>query len=56
LTHAGLARLEEAWPTHLASVRRPVMDHLEGIDLVAFADGVSAIACAEIGPPVRRTQ
>jgi DNA-binding MarR family transcriptional regulator len=56
LTDAGLARLDEAWPTHLAGVRRHVMDHLEGIDLVAFADAVSAIACAEIGPPVRRTQ
>lgn len=54
LTDAGLARLKHAWPTHLASVRRHVMDHLSGIDLVAFADAVSSIAYAEIGPPVRR--
>jgi DNA-binding MarR family transcriptional regulator len=56
LTDAGLARLEKAWPTHLASVRRHVMDHLGDLDLVAFADAVSKIACAEIGPPVRRAQ
>ncbi|WP_329136976.1 MarR family transcriptional regulator [Streptomyces sp. NBC_01476] len=36
LTDAGLARLREAWPAHLASVRRHVMDHLEGADLAAF--------------------
>jgi DNA-binding MarR family transcriptional regulator len=56
LTDAGLARLEQAWPTHLASVRRHVMDHLDDLDLVAFADAVSKIACAEIGPPARRAQ
>ncbi|WP_377272989.1 MarR family winged helix-turn-helix transcriptional regulator [Peterkaempfera sp. SMS 1(5)a] len=33
LTGAGLARLERAWPAHLASVRRHVMDHLSGQDL-----------------------
>src|SRR5690349_9266700 len=27
LTDAGLARLEEAWPVHLASARRLVVDH-----------------------------
>jgi len=35
------------------------MDHLEGIDLVAFARAVSAIAAiasAELGPPVMRMQ
>jgi DNA-binding MarR family transcriptional regulator len=55
LTPAGLERLKQAWPTHLASVRRHVMDHLEGIDLAAFAAAVSRIASAELGPPVRRT-
>jgi DNA-binding MarR family transcriptional regulator len=54
LTPDGLERLERAWPTHLASVRRHVMDHLSGIDLVAFAKAVEAIACEELGPPVRR--
>jgi DNA-binding MarR family transcriptional regulator len=37
LTDAGFARLEQAWPTNLASVRRRVLDHLEGIDLAALA-------------------
>lgn len=55
LTPAGFERLKRAWPTHLASVRRHVMDHLDGIDLTAFAEAVSRIACAELGPPVRRT-
>jgi DNA-binding MarR family transcriptional regulator len=54
LTPAGLARLEEAWPSHLASVRRHVIDHLCGIDLAAFAEAISSIAAAELGPPVRR--
>jgi DNA-binding MarR family transcriptional regulator len=54
LTRSGLARLKKAWPVHLASVRRHVMDHLQGLDLVAFAEAVTAIASAEIGPPVRR--
>lgn len=33
LTDAGLARLERAWPSNLASVRRHFLDHLEGVDL-----------------------
>ncbi|WP_055590843.1 MarR family winged helix-turn-helix transcriptional regulator [Streptacidiphilus griseoplanus] len=33
LTDAGLARLERAWPAHLASVRRHLMDRLAGEDL-----------------------
>jgi DNA-binding MarR family transcriptional regulator len=53
LTPAGLARLERAWPSHLASVRRRVLDHLGGIDLAAFADAISSIADADRGPPVR---
>jgi hypothetical protein len=54
LTPAGLRRLELAWPTHLASVRKHVMDHLSELDLVAFAKAMSSIAAAELGPPVRR--
>ncbi len=42
LTDVGFARLREAWPEHLASVRRRVMDHVTGLDLrtltTAFAD------------------
>ncbi|MDP9846503.1 MarR family winged helix-turn-helix transcriptional regulator [Streptosporangium lutulentum] len=37
LTDAGLARLERAWPTHLASVRRHMVDHLDGMDLARLA-------------------
>ncbi|MCK9928673.1 MarR family transcriptional regulator [Frankia sp. Mgl5] len=33
LTDSGLARLGAAWPTHVASVRRHVMDHLAEVDL-----------------------
>jgi hypothetical protein len=33
LTDAGLKRLRRAWPTHLASVRRHMMDHLRELDL-----------------------
>src|SRR5882757_3172715 len=33
LTDKGLARLEQAWPAHLASVRRHVLDHVDGADL-----------------------
>ncbi|MYS21485.1 transcriptional regulator, MarR family [Streptomyces sp. DvalAA-14] len=36
LTDAGLARLREAWPTHLASVRRHILDHLGGADPAAL--------------------
>jgi DNA-binding MarR family transcriptional regulator len=52
LTPAGLQRLQEAWPTHLASVRRHVLDHLAGLDLAAFADAVGRIADADLGPPI----
>lgn len=37
LTDAGFARLEEAYPTHLASVRRHFIDQFEGIDLKQLA-------------------
>ena len=37
LTDRGLQRLRQAWPTHLASMRRHVLDHLQGLDLPALA-------------------
>jgi len=55
LTAAGLARLKQAWPIHLAGVRRHIMDHLEGMDLVAFAEAMAEVASADVGPPIRRT-
>ncbi|MDN3354044.1 MarR family transcriptional regulator [Actinomadura sp. DC4] len=44
LTDAGLARLENAYPTHLASTRRHIMDHLEGLDLPRLADALRRFA------------
>ena len=44
LTEQGLARLREAWPTHLASVRRHIFDHLDGLDLDRLAAAFNAIA------------
>ncbi len=55
LTADGMARLKKAWPVHLASVRRNVVDHLGGLDLAKLAEALTAVASVELGPPVRRT-
>lgn len=44
LTDAGLARLKQAWPAHLASVRRHVLDHVEGADLTQLVRVLRRIA------------
>lgn len=44
LTDRGLRRLKAAWPTHLASVRRNFLDHLEGLDLEALAQALQRVA------------
>ncbi len=44
LTDAGLGRLRRAWPTHLASVRRHMMDHLGELDLPAVTAAVQRFA------------
>ncbi|MCT9932160.1 MarR family transcriptional regulator [Planotetraspora sp. A-T 1434] len=44
LTDAGLDRLERAWPSNLASVRRHFLDHLQGIDLARLARAIQNIA------------
>lgn len=44
LTDAGMARLAEAWPTNLASVRRHFLDHLSGLDLKALATALQHVA------------
>ena len=44
LTDAGLDRLREAWPSHLASVRRHILDHLGELDLVTLANAFNKIA------------
>jgi DNA-binding MarR family transcriptional regulator len=46
LTEAGLARYEEASPTHDISVRRYLFDQLEGIDLDTFGDALQRIVVA----------
>ncbi|MFG2056830.1 MarR family winged helix-turn-helix transcriptional regulator [Micromonospora sp. NPDC048930] len=44
LTDAGFARLSEAWPTHLAAVRRHLLDHLAGLDLKTLAAALQNVA------------
>jgi DNA-binding MarR family transcriptional regulator len=51
LTDAGLTRLEEAYPTHLDSVRRHVIDHLHGLDLPRLAEAFRRFATPADKPP-----
>jgi hypothetical protein len=44
LTDAGLGRLRRAWPTHLASVRRRMMDHLGELDVPAVTGALRNFA------------
>lgn len=44
LTDKGLNQLREAWPTHLRSVRRHIVDHLGDLDLRALAEALGRIA------------
>ena len=44
LTTAGLARLREAWPAHLASARRHIFEHLGEVDLGQLARALEEIA------------
>ncbi len=44
LTDAGLDRLRRAWPTHVASVRRHVMDHLGEVDLPSLTAALRQFA------------
>ncbi|ADI04490.1 MarR family transcriptional regulator [Streptomyces bingchenggensis BCW-1] len=44
LTEFGLARLEQAWPTHLVGVRRHVFDYLDGHALPELAAALRKIA------------
>jgi DNA-binding MarR family transcriptional regulator len=57
LTDAGFARLEQAWPTNLASMRRNFLDHLKGIDLAMLAKAFEQTATPRPnigGPPTPR--
>jgi DNA-binding MarR family transcriptional regulator len=53
LTDTGLDRLRRAWPTHLASVRRHLIDYLHDLDLPALTAAVQRFAagtqCASTG-------
>jgi len=44
LTPAGLAKLKKAWPTHLASVRSRVFDHVDPGTVTNAAQALSKIA------------
>jgi DNA-binding MarR family transcriptional regulator len=44
LTDAGLARLRVAWPAHLASIRRHVLDHVEGTDIRPLIEALKHVA------------
>jgi DNA-binding MarR family transcriptional regulator len=46
LTDAGLERLKQAYPTHLASVRRRVVDHVAGLDLPELAAAFESMAAS----------
>jgi DNA-binding MarR family transcriptional regulator len=46
LTAAGLKRYHHATPTHTASLRRYLFDHLEGIDLDILAGALQRITAA----------
>lgn len=46
LTEAGLARLEEVWPTHVGSVRRALIEPLAGEDLTRLAAALEKVAAA----------
>lgn len=47
MTDAGLARLERAWPTHLASVRRHLVDHFDGQDLTRLTATLRHVATSD---------
>jgi DNA-binding MarR family transcriptional regulator len=44
LTDSGLARLRWAWPAHLRSVRRHVIDHLDNLDVPPITAALSRFA------------
>ncbi len=54
LTDAGFARLRRAWPTHLASVRRHVLDHLDDVDVPALTAALQRFAADPASAGVER--
>jgi DNA-binding MarR family transcriptional regulator len=53
LTRQGLAALRSAYPEHLASVRRLVMDHIDDADKARTARALEAVA-ANVGESAMR--
>ncbi|GIF77647.1 MarR family winged helix-turn-helix transcriptional regulator [Asanoa siamensis] len=45
LTPAGLRRLEDAYPTHLWSTRRRIIDHFAHADVPAIIEALDKISC-----------
>jgi DNA-binding MarR family transcriptional regulator len=43
LTKEGLRRLQQAWPTHLRSVRQHLMDNVDGLDLASLTAALNKI-------------
>ena len=50
LTDSGLERLRAAWPTHLASVRRHMMNDLSGLDLKSLTAAFRRFAAEDDVP------
>ncbi|MFB7224344.1 MarR family winged helix-turn-helix transcriptional regulator [Streptomyces sp. NPDC056227] len=46
LTEVGLAQLDQAWPTHLSSVRRHLVDHFSGQELPQLTAALRHVATA----------
>jgi DNA-binding MarR family transcriptional regulator len=55
LTRQGLAALKSAYPEHLASVRRLVMDHIEHADKARTARALEAVAAKVDESAMRHT-
>ena len=47
LTDLGRQRLAEAYPHHVESVRRRVLDHFDSVDLDALAEALNAIGAPD---------
>jgi hypothetical protein len=54
LTDTGLLRLRQAWPAHLASVRRHILDHLQAFDIPALAAALQRLAAETPYPQPHR--
>lgn len=49
LTDSGFDRLSRAWPTHLASVRRQLIDHVSELDVPALTAALQKVASHPAG-------